>query len=70
MVGPANVPREIVLRLNQVLNAGLKSVDSQQRLTSLGYEVIGGSAQEFEAAIKSDIAVYARIIKSAGIRGE
>ena len=70
VVGPANVPREIVLRLNQVLNAGLKSVDSQQRLTSLGYEVIGGSAQEFEATIKSDIAAYARIIKSAGIKGE
>ncbi len=70
VVGPANIPREIVARLNQIIGAGLKAADVQQRLNSLGYEAIGGSAEQFAAAIKSDIASYARIIKAAGIKPE
>ena len=68
VAGPANVPREIVSRLNQLIGAGLKSVDVQQRLAGLGYEAIGGSAEQFSATVKADIAVYARIIKTAGIK--
>ena len=70
VVGPANLPREIVARLNQVIGAGLKSADVQQRLNGLGYEAIGGSAEQFAAVIKADIAVYARIIKVAGIKAD
>ncbi len=69
-VGPANVPRDIVARLNQVIGAGLKSADTQQRLNGLGYEAIGGSAEQFAATIKSDIAVYAKIVKTAGIKAD
>ena len=70
VVGPANVPREIVARLNQVIDAGLKAADSQQRLNSLAYEAIGGSAQDFAATIKADIAAYAKIIRAAGIKAD
>lgn len=70
VAGPANVPRDIVARLNLVIGAGLKSADVQQRLNTLGYEAIGGSAEQFAATIKSDIAVYARIIKAAGIKAD
>ena len=69
-VGPANVPRDIVARLNQVIGAGLKSADTQQRLNGLGYEAIGGSAEQFAATIKADIAVYAKIVKTAGIKAD
>ena len=68
VVAPAHVARDIVARLNQVINAGLKAADSQQRLGSLGYEAIGGSSLDFSATIKADIAAYARIIKTAGIK--
>ncbi len=70
VVGPAQVPRDIVARLNQVIGAGLKSPDVQQRLSGLGYEAIGGSAEQFAATIKSDIAAYAKIIKTAGIKAD
>ena len=70
VVGPAHVPRDTVTRLNQVIAAGLKSPDVQQRLASLGYEAIGGSAEQFSAIIKADIAAYARIIRAAGIKAD
>ena len=70
IVGPAGIPREIVARLNTVIVSALKSPDILQRLDALGYEPIGGSAEQFGVTIKADIAKYARIIQSAGIRAE
>lgn len=70
VVGPAGVPRDIVTRLNSVINAGLKSADVIQRFDTLGYEPIGGTPEQFAATIKSDIAQYAKIVKRAGIKAE
>ncbi|OGA47968.1 MAG: hypothetical protein A3F74_02640 [Betaproteobacteria bacterium RIFCSPLOWO2_12_FULL_62_58] len=68
VVAPAGVPRDIVSRLNAAIASGLKSSDVIQRLDALGYEPIGGTAEQFAATIKSDIAKYARIISQAGIK--
>lgn len=68
VVGPAGVPREIISRLNGVLSAALKSRDVMQRLDTLGYEPIGGTAEQFAATIRADIPKYAKIVKEAGIK--
>jgi len=39
-----------------------------QRLDALGYEPIGGTAEQFAATIKADIPKYAKIVKAAGIK--
>jgi tripartite-type tricarboxylate transporter receptor subunit TctC len=70
VVGPAGVPREIVVRLNAVIAAGIKSPDAVQRLDALGYEAIGGSAEQFAATIRADIPKYAKIVRTAGIKAE
>ena len=70
VVGPAGVPHDIVSRLNSVIAAGLKSADVIQRFDALGYETIGGSSEQFAATIKSDIAMYAKIVKRAGIKAD
>lgn len=70
VVGPAGVPRDIVTRLNGVIALGLKSADLVQRLDALGYEPIGGTPEQFAAAIKADVPKYARIVKTAGIKAE
>ena len=70
VVGPAGVPREIVSRLHGAISTGLKAADMMKRLDALGYEAIGGTADQFAATIKADIARYARIVKAAGIKVE
>jgi tripartite-type tricarboxylate transporter receptor subunit TctC len=70
VVGPAGVPREIVSRLNTIVNQALKSPDVGQRLNTLGYEPIGGTAAQFAMTIKSDIAKYGKVIRAAGIKAE
>jgi tripartite-type tricarboxylate transporter receptor subunit TctC len=70
VVAPAGVPKEIVGRLNGVLGAALKSRDVAQRLDALGYEPIGGTAEQFAATIRADIPKYAKIVKAAGIKAD
>jgi len=70
VVAAAGVPRDIVNRLNTVVASGLKSPDGQQRLHTLGYELIGGSADQFAATIKSDVAKYGKVIRAAGIKAD
>ena len=70
LVAPAGVPRDIVVRLNGVIAAGLKAPDVTQRLDALGYEPIGGTPEQFAATIREDIPGYARIVKAAGIKAD
>jgi tripartite-type tricarboxylate transporter receptor subunit TctC len=70
VVAPAGVPKELVTRLNATIGSSLKSADVMQRLGALGYEPLGGTAEQFAATIKTDIVKYAKIVKSAGIKAE
>lgn len=70
VVTPAGASREIVTRLNGLIAAGLKAPDAMQRIGALGYELIGGSADQFAATIKSDIAKYGKVIRDAGIKAD
>jgi tripartite-type tricarboxylate transporter receptor subunit TctC len=70
LVGPAGVPKDIVAKLNAAAAAALRSVDSTQRLKVLAFDAIADTPEHFAATIRSDIAKYTRIIRSAGIRVE
>ena len=69
VVAPAGVPGDIVTRINSAIVASLKAPDVLQRLGSLGYEPIGGTADDFAKTIREDIAKYAGVVKKAGISG-
>lgn len=70
VVAPAGVPKDIVTRLNGTIAASLKSPDVLKRLGALGYEPLGGTAEQFAETIKADIGKYAKIVKTAGIKSE
>jgi tripartite-type tricarboxylate transporter receptor subunit TctC len=70
VVAPAGVPRDVVAKMNAAIGASLKSADVQQRLGALGYEALGGTAEQFAGTIKADIVKYAKIVKSAGIKAD
>jgi tripartite-type tricarboxylate transporter receptor subunit TctC len=69
VVAPAGVPRDIVAKLNAAMAESLKASDVRQRLSTLGYEPIGGSAEDFARTIRADIEKYAAVVKKAGISG-
>ena len=42
----------------------------RERFASLGSEVVGGSPQEFDKLIKSELVRYADIVKITGMKAE
>lgn len=66
--GPANLPPNIVAKLNTEINAILKSPDVIERIKSQDGRIIGGSPEEFTAFLKEDTARWAKLIKDANIQ--
>jgi len=68
--GPAGLPAPVVARLNTEMNKALHEPDIMQNFHANGYDVIGGTPQQFADLIKDGIARYGAIIKAAGIQPE
>jgi tripartite-type tricarboxylate transporter receptor subunit TctC len=52
------------------LNAIVRDPDFAKRFAAFGYEMAGGSVEEFAAFLKEDIERYRRITQAAGIAPE
>ena len=70
VLGPANLPKDIAIRLNTEINAILKTPDVVEKISSQGGEIIGGSSEKFVTFLKADTAKWAQLVKSAGIKLE
>ena len=67
VVAPGGTSKEITEKLGSALNQVLVMPDIVAKLTGMGVEPRGGSAEEFAALIKSELPRYERIFKAAGI---
>jgi tripartite-type tricarboxylate transporter receptor subunit TctC len=65
---PAGTPDAIRARLHGDIVKVLRQPAVNKRLVDLGNEVVAGSAEKLAAHIDGELALYAKIIKSAGIR--
>ncbi len=70
IVAPAGTPDAIVNKLYSTISSALKEPALIEKLVGQGTFPIGDTPQQFAATINSDIASYAALIKSAGIRAE
>jgi tripartite-type tricarboxylate transporter receptor subunit TctC len=67
VLAPANVPAEIVTKINSATNAWLVKPKTKEFLNNLGIETAGGSPQQVRDFIKSEVEKWAPIIKAANI---
>jgi tripartite-type tricarboxylate transporter receptor subunit TctC len=70
LVAPAKTPPEVIAKLNGEIAKILKMPKIRERFASLGSEVVGGSPQEFDKLIKSELVRYADIVKITGMKAE
>ena len=71
LVGPAGIARDVVMRLNGVVNAALKSPDFRQRFEAQGFEAVApNSPEDYAKQIRTDLEVFGRVVKQAGIKPE
>ena len=69
VVAPAGTPRPVIERLNREVVKALKMPDVIDRLaTQGGNDLVGNTPEEFAQVIKDDLALYAKIIRAAGIK--
>ncbi|HKW81491.1 MAG TPA: tripartite tricarboxylate transporter substrate binding protein [Casimicrobiaceae bacterium] len=64
----AATPRPIVQRLNSEINAILKNPEVKAQLNAQGFELVGGTPEEFARLIKSDSDKWAPVIAKTGAR--
>ena len=67
---PARTPRDIVVRLNREIVKILRMPDVRERLAGQGAEPVGNAPDEYAVLLKADLARWARVVKTAGIRAD
>ncbi len=70
LLAPAATPPDIVNRISAEIQKGFRTPLMHERFLALGADPAGGSPDQFAAFIKSEMAKWAKLVKSAGIRGE
>jgi tripartite-type tricarboxylate transporter receptor subunit TctC len=68
IVVPLGVARPIVTRLNAEINKALVSAVMKEKIGSLGFELIGGTAEQFDGFVKKEAVRWADIIKRTGAK--
>jgi tripartite-type tricarboxylate transporter receptor subunit TctC len=67
LFGPANLPADLVTRINADVQKVAALPDIRERLASLGAEPMPMSAPEFRKFVRDEIQVSEKIVKAAGI---
>lgn len=70
LIGPGNLPPEIVGRLNQEVARALAQPDLQARLASMGLQPRPQSAARFAGFMKDEVEKWAKVIRDSGAQAE
>jgi len=66
--GPANMPRDLVSRLNAEIVKVVSLPETRERLAALGAEPSAYSAEEFAAFNRRELERWGRIVRAANIK--
>ena len=64
----ANTPKPIVARLNAEMNAILKAPDVVQKMHGFGFDLIGGTPEDFGALIAGEAKRWEPVIRKVGLK--
>jgi tripartite-type tricarboxylate transporter receptor subunit TctC len=70
IAGPANLPKEIVAKLNADINKALQAADLQKKLGDQGADVAGSTPDQFGKLIRDDMARWGKLVKESGAKVE
>ena len=70
VLAPAHTPAAVITRLSQEIVRILQTPEIKDRLAAQGLEAVGSTPQQYDAHLRAELAKYARIVKSAGIKAE
>jgi tripartite-type tricarboxylate transporter receptor subunit TctC len=66
-LGPANMPKDIVVKLNAEIRKIVERPDIKTQLAERGMEAFSGTPEEFDAFVKEQLVLWEKLITEAGI---
>ena len=70
VLAPAKTPPDILKRMNEALNAVLKTPDIAKKLDAQGIDVVGGSAETARVFMDKQMDIWAKVVKDNGIKAD
>jgi len=70
LFAPKKTPKEAIAKLNAALNKAMTDPELVARMTSQGVAFVGGTPEEADAFLQSEVKRWGEVIKAAGIRAE
>jgi tripartite-type tricarboxylate transporter receptor subunit TctC len=67
LVAPAATPRPVIDKINAEVNAILKLPDVAQKMNAAGFDLIGGTPEDFAKLIAAESARWTPVVKRLGI---
>jgi len=66
LLAPAGLPKDVFGKLAAETQKGMADPELRKRLGGLGFEVVGGTPEQFASFIKSETEKWTRIVKLTG----
>ena len=66
LLAPSATPKDMVVMLHNEVEKAVKS-DLHNKFTEIGFDVTGGTPEQFAALITKDAAMYAKLVKASGM---
>lgn len=70
LLGPAGIPRDITLKLQNTFAAALQTPEITKRLADQGVEVLAGTPDELAKRMPLEIAKWSKVVKASGLQPE
>jgi tripartite-type tricarboxylate transporter receptor subunit TctC len=70
VVVPAGTPEPVVSRISEALEKALATADVRQKLDTAGCEPAAAPPKQFADIVKADVALWAKVVKEAGITAD
>jgi tripartite-type tricarboxylate transporter receptor subunit TctC len=67
LVAPAGTPRPVIDKINAEVNAILKQPDVVQKMNAAGFDLIGGTPEDFAKLIAAETARWTPVVRRLGI---
>lgn len=68
VLGPANLPKQVVAKLNVDINKALKDPELQKKLADQGADVAGSTPEQLGKLIRDDLARWGQIVRDSGAK--
>ncbi|MFN7753231.1 MAG: Bug family tripartite tricarboxylate transporter substrate binding protein [Pseudomonadota bacterium] len=65
---PAGTPADVVDTLSRAVARGITTAEARERFASLGAIPVGGSPEDLASLVKSELARWSKIVKSANVK--